>query len=119
MLNQLSQMLIAAGPTITAKNVGKIKKTMGISIFTGSLAAISSAFWNRLVRKESENTRNALVIPVPNISVWIIKVTSDLRLSMLALRDRLRRASWRAFPALVQPGFLSAVRNLGGMTFRQ
>jgi hypothetical protein len=45
---------MAPGPMIVIKMDGKMKKTRGMSILTGSFAAISSAFCALLVLKESE-----------------------------------------------------------------
>src|SRR5690606_17310172 len=48
-----------AGPRMTMKRTGKMKNMSGKSIFTGSLAAISSARSERSVRIASEWTRSA------------------------------------------------------------
>jgi len=48
---------------------GKINNINGIMIVTGSLAAISSAFWDLFVRKEAEKIFSAAAILVPNLFV--------------------------------------------------
>jgi hypothetical protein len=47
-------MRIAAGPKITTKRDGKMKRARGNVNFTGIFAAVSSALWYLLVLKVSE-----------------------------------------------------------------
>jgi hypothetical protein len=46
--------VISAGPNITTIRAGKIKNTRGGTIFTLTLALISSARWRRFMRNSSE-----------------------------------------------------------------
>ncbi len=62
---------MAAGPTSTTKNAGKMKITSGKMSFTAVLAAFSSAICCRRTRIESLWTRRAWATLDPNLSAWI------------------------------------------------
>ena len=90
---------MAAGPMVTTQIDGKMQSTSGNTIFTPVFAAASSARWRRFVRSVSEYTRSDCATLVPNLSVWISIVTSELRSSTPVRSARLRSASERALPA--------------------
>src|SRR5207248_8870410 len=66
-----------AGAATTTITAGKMKNTSGGTNLIVVLAAISSAFWRRCVRKASEKFPSDLEIGVPNLSVWISMATND------------------------------------------
>ena len=97
--NSTVMNLMAAGPMVTIHTAGKMQKTSGKTIFTPVFAAASSARWRRFVRSVTEYTRNDYATLVPNLSVWISIVTSELRSSTPVRSARFRSASARGFPA--------------------
>ena len=62
-------MVMAAGPKMTTRSEGRMKRIKGNTSFTGNLAATSSAFWNLLVLMESEWILKDWAMLVPNLSV--------------------------------------------------
>src|SRR5579871_1885578 len=85
LLNRVSMIFSAAGPTRTTKMPGKMKSTSGKINCTAVLAAFSSASCRRRVRIESDWTRSAWAMLEPNRSAWI-KMAARLRTSSTPVR---------------------------------
>jgi hypothetical protein len=58
------------GPMMMTKIAGKMKKTSGKSIFTGSFAAISRMRWLRATRIVSACTCSTFAMLTPSWSAW-------------------------------------------------
>src|SRR5947209_5836294 len=68
MLPRVSISVRAAGPSIAMKRTGNRKHASGKSNLTAAFCAACSARCRRLVRSESEKTRTARAMDVPNRS---------------------------------------------------
>jgi hypothetical protein len=71
----------AAGPRITMKSTGRMKRISGTVMMAGKRAAFSSARIMRSLRNSADRTRSADASGVPYFSVWIMVVTTPLTAS--------------------------------------
>ena len=69
-----SAMLTAAGPITTIIRQGRMKRTTGIMIFTGTCAAFSSARCRRFMRISADWTRSTWAMPMPMCVIRLLRM---------------------------------------------